>query len=188
MIFSAQQQNDYIVSLRSALEDARDGDDLYRQIVNVPFATRTQAAHYFLGIIVLLLLNKETGLIERVALSDTDFAQRTLDVSMVPFEQIKIPAGDEVNIIAKAIREGTPQSTTDWRVLFHPAMNASQSRINQANSGIAYSQVHPLTANEGGALIYSFYQYPKEIGEPQRHFMERYTRIVDERLRRHAPV
>lgn len=187
MTVSIQEPTDFITSLTGQLNGIKDRKKLYQEIVDAPFVTRIQAAHYFLGIVVLLLVDRESGLIERIALSNTDFAKRTKDVSMVPFTQIKIPRDDDVNIIAKAIRTGKPFSTTDWRVLFHPAMSASDARINQANSGIAYSQVHPFTAAGSGALIHSYYQYPSDIGEAQRYFMKAYTKLVNDCLEQLAP-
>ena len=107
------------------------------------------------------------------------------NVSYVKFEEIKIPADyHNGNIIAKAIQTGKPQDTTDWKFLFEPALTPEQARINQASAGIAYSAVYPFTARGGGAMIFSYYQYASEIGEPQRKFMSEYIKLVEQKLKK----
>lgn len=161
---------------------AKDDQELFHQVVNTPFTLKVDAAFLFLGIVVLLIVNEKTGLIDRVALSNTELAENTTRVSYVPFEQIKIPLDEPDNIIAKAVRSGKPQDTTDWKFLFTPALTPEQARINQASAGIAYSAVYPFQARGGGALIFSYYQYASEIGEPQRRFMKEYIKLVDKKL------
>ena len=131
---------------------------------------------------LLLVDAKNKKVIRRIALSQTDFAERTLDVSVIPFEKIKIRLNDQQNIISAAIREGTMQDTTDWKYLFTPALSPENARINQANAGIAYSAVYPFTAGNGGALIFSFYQYKDLIDDVQKDFMKKYTNFVNEHL------
>jgi hypothetical protein len=171
--------------LKKALSKA-EGDDakLFKAIVNAPFdLQRVEMTFFFLGIIVFLLVNEETGTIDRLALSNTELAQNTLNVSVVPFEKIKIPVDYDGNIIAKAIKSGEHQETTDWKDMFEPALTAEQARINQASAGIACSVVHPLQARSGGALIFSYFQYKSSIGEAQQEFMKKYAGLVSESLR-----
>jgi hypothetical protein len=139
-------------------------------------------AFLFLGIVVLLQVNKKTGEIDRVALSNTELAKNTTDVSYKKFDEIKIPLDDKTNIIATAIQTGEPQETDDWQYLFTPVLTPEQARINQASGGIAYSAVYPLKSRDGGALIFSHFQYSENIGTPQHEFMEKYTALVDEAL------
>jgi len=174
-----------IEQVATVLHDTTTDSELFNAIVNAPFNThKVETTFMFLGIIVLLQVNKKTGTIDRIALSATELAQRTTEVSAVPFNQIKIDINEPENIIAAAIRTGEMHDTTDWRFLFQPALTAEEARINQANSGIAYSAVHPLTARDGGALIFSFYQYKQELGNEQQKFMEQYAQVVDQYLNR----
>lgn len=170
--------------LKSLLEAAKADDaSLFNAIVNTPFEeNKVETAFLFLGIIVLLFVNKETGNIDRVALSNTELAKNTTNVSYVPFSEIKIPLDNKDNIIARAIQSGEPQDTTDWKFLFTPALTSQQARLNQASGGIAYSAVYPLKARGGGAMIFSFFQYPDFIGEEQHNFMRQYARVVEESL------
>jgi hypothetical protein len=157
-------------------------EKLYATIVNAPFDFPVQTALLFLGIAVLLLVDPDAGTINRVALSDTELAKNTTDVTMVPFEKIKIPLNDDENIIAKTIKSGVTHDTTDWRYLFTPILTPEDARLNQASGGIAYSAVYPLKVKQGGAMIFSYFQYAHDIGEQQHQFMERYASLVSERL------
>jgi hypothetical protein len=172
---------DYEV-LRQKLQSAQSDKQLFEDIVNIPFTFRVELALLFLGIIVLLLVDKESGTINRIALSNTELAKNTTKVSYVPFNEIKIPLTNPENLIAKAIATATPQGATDWKYLFVPALNEEQARINQASGGIAYSAVYPLASRGGGALIFSYFQYQSNIGKDQEDFMERYTALVDKSL------
>lgn len=166
--------------LEQFLGGAANDDELFRAAVNAPFiVNRPETAFLFLGIVVLLLVNKKDGTIDRIALSETELAKNTTDVSYKRFEEIKIPVDYTDNILAKAIKTNAPQDTTDWSVMFAPALTAEQARLNQASGGIAYSAVYPLQARDGGAMIFSYFQYLHGIGEAQREFMERYSGLVN---------
>lgn len=160
---------------------ARTGtkQELYRTIVDSPFEHKVEAALLHLGIVVLLLVDPETGLINRIALSNTELAKGTTDISIKRFEDIKIPVDYPDNIIAKAIRTGKPQLTTDWKYLFAPALTPEEARFNQAGGAIACSAVYPLLGvPHGGAMIFSYYQYPEKLGSEQRKFMKSYSGAV----------
>jgi hypothetical protein len=172
--------------LQDLLAAAKTREELYQTIVNAPMHNfKVETAFLFLGIIVLLLVDKENGTINRIALSNTALAEATKQVSAKRFEDIKIPLVHTKNIIAEAIRSGEPQDTTDWRFLFEPALTKEQARVNQANAGIAYSAVYPLKGvGDGAAMIFSYFQYPENIGDEQKQFMEKYSQIVSESLRK----
>lgn len=171
-----------LARLRESLETANNDESLFQSIVNAPFEQRVAAAFLFLGIVVFLQVNKTDGTIDRIALSDTELAKNTTDVSVVPFARIRVPLAQPENIIAQAIRTGKPQDTTDWKYLFEPALTPEQARINQASAGIAYSAVYPLKSRDGGALIFSYFQYEHGVTKDHHAFMMAYTKLVDERL------
>lgn len=170
--------------LSGVLAGCGNQNSLFQTIVNAPFTHRVEMTHLSLGIIVLLLADKQEGQIHRVALSSTEMAVGTQDVSVKRFEDIKIPLHHSSNIIAEVIRTQQPQRTVDWQYLFTPALSPEEARLNQAGGAIACSVVYPLQGvGDGGALIYSYYQYPEYIGAPQETFMANYTALVADRLR-----
>lgn len=171
--------------LKKTLSEAPSDQELFNQIVNAPFTThKVETALLFLGIVVLLLVNKKTRQIDRIALSSTELAARTTDVSAKPFNKIKIDLDEPENIIAAAVRSGEMHDTTDWNFLFKPALTAQEARFNQANAGIAYSAVYPFSARDGGALIFSYFQYKDLVGQEQHNFMEAYAKLVNQSLKK----
>lgn len=169
--------------IEAALQAAKTDEQLASAIVNAPFAQQMESAMLFLGIMVLLVVNKSTGMIDRVALSNTELANNTTTVTAVPFQAIKIPVNNQQNTVAKAIQSGIPQETIDWDTLFTPALSADEARLNQASGGIAYSAVYPIKKWKGGAaIIFSYYQYADQIGDAQHEFMQRYAAIVSDNL------
>ncbi len=168
--------------IQKRLDSAIGDEQLFEAIVNTPFVFAVEMAMLFLGIIVLLQVNKNDKTIDRIALSNTEPAARTKQKSVKEFEDIKIPIGHDANIIAKAIKTGTPQGTSDWQYLFTPVLTPQEARFNQADGGIAFSAVYPLKSRDGGAMIFSYFQYPDEIGEAQRAFMEKYSLMADTAL------
>jgi len=185
MIQGSEEITMNLEGMAATLANTSSDSELFTTIVNCPFDShRVETTLLFLGIIVLLQVNKQTGQIDRVALSSTEMAERTTEVSAVPFNDIKIDLDESENIIAAAIRSNEMHDTTDWNFLFTPALSPDEARINQANAGIAYSAVHPLMSRDGGALIFSYYQYKQGVGKTQHDFMRAYTKLVDDALSR----
>jgi hypothetical protein len=174
---------DYIKGLNAILDSAKSDKALFGSIVNAPFHNRAKATLLGLGITVLLLVNPKERAIERIALSDTELAKGTTDISIKPFKAIKIPLNYKGNFIAEAIRSGRYQQTSDWQYLFAPALAPEESRLNQSGGGIACSFVYPLVgARSGGALIFSYFVPLDKIGLEHRNFMSRYAKLVSKKL------
>jgi hypothetical protein len=171
-----------ITELQSTLMQS-DAASVKKVIVNSPFKYRMETVRMGLGIVVLLLCNKTDKQIHRVALSQTELAKGTTQISLKKFEDIKIPMGYAENIIAQAITTREPHMTTDWRYLFAPALAPEQARLNQAGGGIACSFVYPMFfGDDDGAMIFSYFKEPDGIGESERNFMADYAGLVAERL------
>lgn len=184
MILSSRLDSEqYQAKLRDILSGAKNEHQLYERIVNAPFQDRHWTTLLGLGIVVLLLVNKKAGTIDRIALSDTDLAHSTVQISVKPFRAIKIPIGYKGNLIAEAIRSGRYQMTSDWQYLFAPALSPEESRLNQAGGGIGCSFIYPLKeAGDGGAMIFSYYVTPDKITDEHREFMYRYSRMAASKL------
>jgi hypothetical protein len=173
----------YYSSVQSGLTGHVSDTALFHSIVNAPFTDPVQATLYDLGIVVLLLVNKKTNTIDRIALSDTPQAHGAVKMSEKPFNTIKIPADYKGNIIAEAIRSGKPHHTGDWQYLFTPALSAQAARFNQAGAGVECSFVYPLIgARDGGALIFSYFQPFSNIEPRHRTFMQFYSQLAADKL------
>jgi len=165
-----------------ASQNPKSDARLFEAIVNAPFHDKIRATEMDLGIVVLLLVNRAAGTIDRIALSDTEQAAGAVKMSEKPFKEIRIPVGYKDNLIAEAIETGRPQYVSDWKFLFAPALGSHAARFNQAGGGIEFSAVYPLKARGGGALIFSFYQIHANIGAEQYSLMEQYAALVDKYL------
>ncbi len=162
-----------------AFATAIDDKSLFKTIVNAPFEDHLSTTLISLAMIVLLLVNKQTGTIDPIALTTNEFAEGTENMSAKRFKDIKIPLKHSRNITSRAIELQTPQSTTDWKYLFIPILDGQESRLKQAGGAIAFSAVYPLLhARSGGALIYSYHQHPEDMKDAQQEFMTTYSSLV----------
>lgn len=181
---SVDEESIYSSKIRSLLKGAKTDKRLYDAIVNAPFQDKLKMTMLDLGIIVLLIVNKKTGVIDRVALSDTEPAKGAVQISEKPFNDIKIPMDYSGNIISRAVKFNRPYETADWRYLFAPALSPESARFNQAGAGIGCSVVYPLkeARKNGGAMIFSFYAPLPSIGPRHKSFMEIYSKVANDVL------
>lgn len=174
----------YLEELKKLLRQPKNRRELYQTVVDAPFHNRAMTGRLGLGICVLLLVDKSAGTIDRIALARTELAQGAVDMSAKPFKDIKIPVDDHTNYIAIAIRRKNYMITSDWQYLFVPALTPQQARFNQSGAGIACSVVYPLIdVDDGGAMIFSYYEPVDRISTGHHQFMRDYVRLVSQALR-----
>lgn len=179
VLSSVPDIDSYLANLKNILDGAKNRDDLYKKTVNAPFSDKRRSALLGLGISVLLLSDKKTKTIDRIALADTEMAQGTLNMSVRSFGDIKIPLGYHGNFIAEAIRSGRYQCTSDWQYLFAPVLTPEEARLNQAGGSISCSFVYPLVGLPGGgAMIFSYFISIDRISEEHKDFMFHYAKLV----------
>jgi hypothetical protein len=179
VLFARSEEDAYLTKLKELLDSAKGDERLFKAIVDGPFSDRQRSTLLGLGIVVLLLVNKQSKTIDRMALSDTDLAKGTVRMSVVPFKEIKIPYNYRGNFIAEAIRSERYQQTSDWQYLFAPALTPEEARLNQAGGGIGCSFVYPLVnARHGGAMIFSYYLPLDKVENEHKQFMQKYANIV----------
>ncbi|MBA3757697.1 hypothetical protein H0X09_02430 [Candidatus Saccharibacteria bacterium] len=179
MFLSGAETEAYFKKLESLLKLPRADSQLFQAIVNAPFHNRPNTTLMGLGIVVLLLVDKQQNLIRRIALSETEPAKGAVDYSVKPFKEIVIPVDFKGNFIAEAIRSGRYQQTSDWQYLFAPDLSPEEARLNQSGAGVGCSFVYPLNqARDGGALIFSYFIMLDRINTKHRDFMYRYAKLV----------
>jgi hypothetical protein len=133
----------------------------------------------FLGFICLYIVDESTRRIQLVAASGTE--EYRLAVEYIDFKLKEYSLSfdkNKSNTIVRAIARHKPQHTTDWATLNSGQTSIKAVRLNQANSGIAYTAVYPLPGSIKGAVMYNFYQYADGIGSQQLTFMQQYTELV----------
>jgi hypothetical protein len=177
----------FILSLETALQNARTKSEFLKQIVNAPFHDRLRMTNYGIGIVVFLQTNHKTNTVDRLALSDTDPAKGAVRMSAKEFKEIKIPRDHTENIIVKALDTNKPQYTSDWKYLFTPELSAKDARFNQAGAGIDCSFVYPIIDQKNeAALIFSYFEPFREISHEQREFMAGYAKLVGRYIKNSA--
>lgn len=179
-----EQLEGIIGELDGILSEQQTLKVLQECIVNCPFRHPLFMTSLDIGIIVLLRVNDNEGMIDRIALSSTSLASGAVRASAKPFSEIRIPVDNTENIIAKAIREKTSYATEDWQYLFTPALTDQEARRNQMGASIECSIVYPLECKPAGGLIFSFYQPERNLDEQHSVFMVAYSRLVEKHLRR----
>ncbi len=174
---------EYYNNVQRLLLRSKTEAELHKLIVDAPFHNKLHTTSLDLGMIVFVLVNPDSQLIERQSYSNTQPAIDAVRASPKKFREIKIQLKNNENITAKAIRNGKSYKTSDWHYLFTPSLSPEAARFNQAEAGIGCSYVYPLVgARKKGALIYSFYQTIDMIHADHHAFMESYANFVANQL------
>lgn len=157
---------------------------IYEAAVNLPFDQKVGVVMLFLGFISLYVYDPEAGTIRLVANTPTEQYQLAVEnYNFRPESYVLKIKEDASNTIVQAVVRRAPMSTADWGTLSRFNVPPRIAQLNQANSGIAYSAVYPLTGSKfQGAVMYNFYQVPEQIGDRQKDFMERYSDMILARL------
>lgn len=166
-----------------ALDGHKKRSSLYNAIVNAPFKSQLLLPTTLgLGIIVLLLVDKNTNTLDRIALSNTELADGAVKMSAKPFDEIKIPLSYEDNYLVQVIKTNSFQQTEDWQHIFVPELTPQEARFNQTGAGIDCSIIYPLTPvgqqEPLGALIFSYYEPLSNIDSEHHAFMSEYSDLV----------
>jgi hypothetical protein len=170
--------NNYISRLEESLISLKS-NDIKQNIVDAPFSDRLKAAELDLGIIALLIVDKHKKTLNRISISQTEYALSVQKVSVMPFHTIKIPLSDKNNLVVEAIKSNKAQFTTDWKDLLMPALNSIDAELDQAVSATGCSIVVPFKTNSlSGAIIYDFYQDTNSIDEIHFSFAKKYTKVA----------
>lgn len=182
MSLSLAKDEKYWQKVTSQISATNNDRELFTAIVNTPFDDKKRIVPLGLGIVVLLLNNIKDGMLDRIALSQTEQAAGAVAYSAKPFKEIRIPIDNQENVINKVITTEKWQLTDDWKDMFIPALTPEEARFNQAGAGIGCSVIYPLASRDGGAIIFSFYLLANDIGRAHHDFMSRYVSIADKAL------
>lgn len=175
---------DYYSRIQEIFKAAKTQEQTFNAIVESPFHDKPVTTMLGLGIVVLLLVNKKTNTIDRIAVSNNDLTRGTFEMTSKPFHEIKIPLTNRENYIAIAIRSRHYMITSDWYYLFTPELSAQDARFNQAGGGISCSAVYPLIgARDGAAMIFSYFESIDKIGPEHHSFMQKYAELAAAKLK-----
>lgn len=165
--------------LLKILLDNLNFDNVVYKVVN---SILTELGYMNLGykIVVLSLIDNEKGGLRRIALSQTDEAQKAKEVSTIPFEKIIIPLNATENICVKVLYTKQPSYTTDWKDILSPPLTPEAARTNQTHAAIKTSMVYPVFAQNKpiGSLIFSMTKDYSEVTEDEKDLLLGFTDLV----------
>lgn len=165
--------------LQKIILDTLDFNQVVQRIVD---GLLSELGYLQLGyrIVVLTLVNEETGLLERISLSQTHEAEMAQQVSAVPFHDIKIPLSSSNNLLVKALMEKRPFVTKSWPEIFTPVLTVEQATTNQQASGIKTSMIYPVVVRGKGigVLIFSLIKDEAEVSDQEKELIRGFTDVV----------
>lgn len=131
-------------------------------------------------IIVLALINKTTGHLERIAISQTAEAKKALALTPVPFKDIRIPLSDTENLSIRALENRTIYRTRNWYDILRPVYTPEQATIIQQAVGIKASMVFPLMfgPEPTGILIFSMNKDYEQVTEEENDLLNGFVDLV----------
>jgi hypothetical protein len=169
--------------IERALQAAKtDQQTLYQAIVEEPFRHDRAMALLFLGFMTFFVVDEDEQVVLAGAVTDNDYYKQSVANYDFELGDYKIPLTAADNSVVQAITSGNPVSSDNWDTFRRPDVEVGVARLNQADSGIGYTVVYPVTGKVKGALMFNFYQFPEAIGDAQEGFMKRYSELVSEVL------
>jgi len=184
---TARQSQMNFRELRRVLEESRSNKDVYQAIVDKPFSQTVAAAELFLGFMCVFIGNPKKKQVKLMSSSDNDFYHQSIQGYNFDSKNYHLSyLSDSDNDIVKAILTGKPQFSDDWKSYTRRTSDPEQARLNQANGGIAVNAVYPLDIENGGALLFCFFNYQDSLGSAQKQFMKKYSHLVGEVLQAKA--
>ncbi|KKR28165.1 MAG: hypothetical protein UT61_C0056G0001, partial [Candidatus Woesebacteria bacterium GW2011_GWA1_39_8] len=175
----SKQTIDSLWRLEKIILDTLNFKDVVQRICD---SVLSELGYLQLGyrIVVLALIDESTNVLKRISISQTPEAQKALEITPVPFQNIDIPMNYSENICIKAIEESKPYVTHDWKDILLPSYNNEEARKIQEIIGIHTSVVYPITyhGKSRGVMIFSMVKSEEEMSEEEKDLIRGYTDVV----------
>ena len=128
-------------------------------------------------IIVLSLLDRSKKKLKRVSISKTEFAEKALINSPLPFEKITFDMNDKENLPVKALLENVPYVTDDLSDMLYPAIERDLVRNVQKKLGVLTSVTFPIYSKSSplGTLIFSMNKKEELITDFEKQILIGFT-------------
>ena len=143
-------------------------DEATKRVVNI-ILTQLGYINYGYEVIVLSLLDIKKWELRRIAISQTQAAERFLKATPIPFENIVIPLTATINLSVKEIVERKVYVTENVSDVLYPALSKEWVESFQKQLGIKASIVFPILAKDRvlGSLIFSLSKEKEKIKEQE---------------------
>ena len=150
-----------------------------KQVVNIVF-TELGYNNYGYQAIVLTLLDEEKKVLRRIAISNTEDAEKFLRETPIPFNDIIIPLWAEQNLSVRAINERKMFVTENVAEIFIPAVDREWVDQFQMVLKTKTAIVYPVIAKDKilGALIFTLTKSESEMKEVEWQILESFVGAV----------
>jgi len=156
--------------------------DFHEVVQKICDSVLTELGYLNLGyrIIVLTLVNKKKGVLERISLSQTPEAKKALEASVIPFHKIEIPLDASENLLIQTLKQKQPHVTHSWPEIFTPVLTPEQALKNQTAAGIKTSMLFPVIVKDRsiGVLIFSMVKDEKDVSPEEEDLIKGFTDVV----------
>lgn len=168
-----------IWEIEKVVLETLDFDEATKKVVNI-ILTQLGFINSGYEIIVLSLLDIKKWELRRIAISKTQAAERFLQATPIPFENIVIPLTATKNLSVKAIVERKMFITENVSDVLYPAIDSKWVESFQKQLGIKTTIVYPILAKEKilGSLIFSLSKTKEVITEQEWSVLESFVGAV----------
>lgn len=170
---------DALWRLEKIILDTLDFNEAVQKIVD---SVLTELGYLKLGyrIVVLALIDEASQSLKRISISQTEEAKKALEVTPVPFQEIIIPLSAKDNYCIKAVSDGKPYVTHDWKDILVPPYTEENARIVQMIVGIKTSMVYPIVyhGNTQGIIIFSMTKDESQVSDKEKDLIRGFTDVV----------
>jgi signal transduction histidine kinase len=165
--------------IEKAVLETVDFNEATKQVVNIIL---TELGYIKAGyeVIVLTLLDEQNKTLKRIAISNTESAQKFLNATPVPFNDIIIPLWATQNLSVRAISEKKRFVAENVSDILVPAIDREWVDSFQSALGIKSSLVYPIIAKDKvlGTLIFSLSKPESEIKEEEWEILDSFVGAV----------
>ena len=168
-----------IWKIEKAVLETVDFNEATKQVVNI-ILTELGFIHSGYEVIVLTLLDNEKKVLRRIAISNTEAAERFLHATPIPFSDIIIPLWANQNLSIRAINERKRFVADNVSEVLVPAIDREWVDDFQSTLGIKTSIVYPIIAKDKvlGTLIFSLSKSESQISEEEWSILDSFVGAV----------
>jgi len=168
-----------IWKIEKAVLETVSFEDATKQVVNI-ILTELGYVNYGYEVIVLSLLEQDKKVLRRIAISNTQSAERFLKATPVPFKDIVIPLDASENLSVRAINERKMFVTGEVSDVLLPALSREWVEGFQKTLGIKTTIVFPIIAKEKvlGSLIFSLSKEKEKISDEEWSVLDSFVGAV----------
>ena len=168
-----------IWKIEKAVLETTNFEDATKQVVNIILTELGYVQHGY-EVIVLSLLEEDKKVLRRIAISNTQSAEKFLHATPIPFKDILIPLDATYNLSVRAINERKRFVTSQVADVLLPALSHEWVDGFQKTLGIKTTIVFPIVAKDKvlGSLIFSLSKEESLISDEEWSVLDSYVGAV----------